>query len=45
MNDSRLTCGWRLERLPDRRYAVHPPKAPGQPVIRRLSALGAGTRF
>ena len=41
----RLTRGWRLERLPDRRYAVHPPTAPSQPMIRRLSALGAGTRF
>jgi len=45
VHNRRLTRGWRLERLPDRRYAVHPPKAPGQPMLRRLSALGAGTRF
>ena len=45
VHNRRLTRGWRLERLPDRQYAVHPPKAPGQPVIRRLSALDAGTRF
>jgi hypothetical protein len=25
----RLSRGWRLERLPDRRYAVHPPRRPG----------------
>ena len=45
VHNRRLTGGWWLERLPDRQYAVHPPTAPGQPVIRRLSALGAGTRF
>ena len=45
VHSRRLIRGWRLERLPDRRYAVHPPTAPGQPMLRRLSALGAGTRF
>jgi hypothetical protein len=25
----RLSRGWRLERLPDRRYVVHPPDRPG----------------
>ena len=45
VHNRRLTQGWRLVRLPDRQYAVHPPRAPGQPAIRRLSALGVGTRF
>ena len=45
VHNRRLTRGWRLERLPDRRYAVHPPQAPGEPVLRRLSALGSGTRL
>jgi hypothetical protein len=45
VHNRRLTRGWRLERLPNRQYAVRPPQAPAQPVIRRLSALGAGTRL
>jgi Domain of unknown function (DUF222) len=40
-----LTQGWRLEALPDRRYAVHPPKRPDPPTVRRFSVPGAGTRF
>jgi Domain of unknown function (DUF222)/HNH endonuclease len=45
VHNRRLTRGWRLEALPDHRYAVHPPKRPGQPTIRRFSVQGAGTRF
>ena len=45
VHNRRLTRGWRLERLPDRRYAVHPPRAMSQPTIRRLSALGGGKRL
>jgi len=29
-HNRRLTRGWRLEQLPDRSYAVHPPERPGQ---------------
>jgi Domain of unknown function (DUF222) len=44
-HNRRLTQGWRLEPLPDRRYAVHPPKRPDRPTIGRFSVQGAATRF
>ena len=36
-HNRRLSRGWRLERLPDRRYAVRPPNPPGQYTPREVA--------
>lgn len=43
-HNRRLARGWRLERMPDGRYSVHPPERPAEAPIRRTAVVQPALR-